>query len=93
MRHLNADGQIERLRVCAILQYHLRGMSPALDQATVPISWSVGRPTLSRQPFLMLAGDETISVWYSKLDLGGSDSLPPLLGILQESMRFLRPWA
>jgi len=30
MRHFIADSQIERLRECAILQYHLRGIDAAI---------------------------------------------------------------
>lgn len=33
--------------------------NPVLNQATVDISYPVGRPPLSRQPFLMLAVNET----------------------------------
>jgi len=40
--------------------------NPVLSQATVVSPYPVGRPTLSRQTFLMLAANKTISVWYSK---------------------------
>ena len=36
--------------------------NPVLNQATVDISYPVGRPPLSRQPFLMLGLNETIPV-------------------------------
>jgi hypothetical protein len=42
--------------------------NPVLSQATVVSPRPVGRPTLSRQPFLMLAVKKTISVRYSKLN-------------------------
>ena len=41
--------------------------NPVPSQATVVISYPVGRPTLSRQPFLMLAVTKTISVWTASI--------------------------
>ena len=51
MCHFCADGQIERLRVCAILQYHLRGIDAAIGTSNTCAGHGHARGTASNESY------------------------------------------